>query len=393
MSDILYEVRRALRLVGPKALLNAATGAAEGLLRRPSPRCLPTSLDIVLTKACNLRCIFCISYDSLDDVHWMDFDVYKRIARELFPTTLGIFICSGGEPLLYPHLREALQLAKQHRTMATMTSNGMLLNRETAAWMVADQSLQELCISFDGAQKQTLERIRRGANYEQILQNIDYLAKCKTDKRAEFPRLWFRFAIMRSNALELPEMLRLCKEHGLYKVEVKYLNVANDIPFDESLYNHPQLASEVFAEAQAKAKEYGVRVALPPLPGSPHKPYKCVKPWEFAQIDTDGSIRICYYCWKQRLGRVQDGFASVWRGPHYQKIRATIDSDTPYYPYCKHCVVRLGPESQSSHDRTLHEDTYTIPGLEHLCIGFNQRAEENAASFKQMKQMKGNEES
>ena len=181
MSDILYEVRRALRLVGPKALLNAATGAAEGLLRRPSPRCLPTSLDIVLTKACNLRCIFCISYDSLDDVHWMDFDVYKRIARELFPTTLGIFICSGGEPLLYPHLREALQLAKQHRTMATMTSNGMLLNRETAAWMVADQSLQELCISFDGAQKQTLERIRRGANYEQILQNIDYLAKCKTD--------------------------------------------------------------------------------------------------------------------------------------------------------------------------------------------------------------------
>ena len=264
MSETIYEVRRALRLVNPKSLLNAATGAAEGLLRRTTPRCLPTSLDIVLTKACNLRCIFCISYDSLDNVHWMDFDVYKRIARELFPTTLGIFICSGGEPLLYPHLREALQLARQHRTMATMTSNGMLLNQDVARWMVADQSLQELCISFDGARKETLERIRRGANYEQILQNIDYLARCKADKHAEFPRLWFRFAIMRSNAQELPEMLRLCKEHGLYKVEVKYLNVANDIPFDESLYNHPQLAQEVFAEARAKAAEYGVDVKLPP---------------------------------------------------------------------------------------------------------------------------------
>lgn len=376
-----YPVRR----VNPAALANAARVTLAGMLRRPNPWGQPASLDIILTKACNLRCVFCISYESLEKAYWMDFGLYERIARELFPKTLSIFFCSGGEPLLYPRIRDALLLARQHRTLATMTSNGMLLDREVAAWMVEDQSLQELCISFDGATKQTLESIRRGARFETILENIAFLSDLKRRRGRLFPRLWFRFAIMRRNAHELPDAVALAARHGLYKVEVKYLNVANDMDPDESLYHHPELAAEVFAAARAKAAELGVELHAPALPGQGRVPGKCLKPWQFCQIDTDGSLRICYFCWKQRLGFVQDGFMDVWNGEHYQKIRASIDSETPYYPYCAHCVMRHGPDAASSHDRSMHEDAYAIPGLEHLQSSFNQRGQENVASFRQLK--------
>lgn len=379
MNDTIYQIIRALKTVGPRALLNAATGAVEGALHRPRPLSMPATLDIVLTKACNLRCIFCISYDSPEHEYWMDFELYKKMARELFPTTLGVFFCSGGEPLLYPHIREALMLAKEYKTQATMTSNGMLLDEDVASWMVADQSLQELCISFDGARKATLERIRKGANYERILENLERLGRKKIEKKAEFPRTWFRFAIMRSNAEELPDMITLCKKHGLYKLEVKPLLVSGDIPAEESLKHHPQLAQEVFEETKARAKENGILLSLPSFSDAQQeKPCTCTKLWDFAQIDPDGSIRICYYCWKQRLGNIKDGFTKIWRGEHYAKIRSTQESDTPYYPYCKTCEVRFGPKKDKSNDEKL----LLIPGLEELSIDFNTRKEENVNAFK-----------
>ncbi len=385
MSSPLRQTAHALGFVNTKALLNAARVTLAARLRRPAPWGMPASLDIILTKACNLRCVFCISYESLEKAYWMDFALYERLARELFPSTLSIFFCSGGEPLLYPQIREALLLARRYRTLATMTSNGMLLDREVAAWLVEDQSLQELCISFDGAQKQTLERIRRGARFETIVDNIAFLADLKRRRHRAFPRLWFRFAIMRSNAAELPEAVALAARLGLYKVEVKYLNVSGDMDPTESLYHHPQLAAEVFAAARAKAQETGVRLVAPPLPGEGRKPAPCAKPWQFCQIDTDGSLRICYYCWKQRLGFLQDGFASVWNGEHYRRIRASIDAPAPYYPYCAHCVMRHGPDAPEAHNRTLHEEAYAIPGLEQLQSSFNERSQENVASFRQLR--------
>ncbi|MEJ2718759.1 MAG: radical SAM protein [Deltaproteobacteria bacterium] len=372
-----------LRKTNPKAHFNGLVNYAEALMGRVAPVSLPVGLDIILTKACNLRCTFCVSYGSLKGERWMSFDLYEQIARELFPTALNLFICSGGEPLLYSRIRDALRLARDSRTLVTMTSNGMLLNEETARWMVADQSLHELCISFDGARKETLERIRRGARYEKILGNLEYLSGLRERSRVSYPRLWFRYVVMRSNIEELPEIFGICAKYGLYKVVVKYLNVSNDIEFDESLFNHPDLAEQVFAEARRRAKESRIQLDLPPLPGRDNRAKKCLSPWQFCQIDTDGSVRFCYHSWCQRIGFFDNGFESVWRGPHYQKIRATVNSKKPYFPYCNYCDVRCGFDEESSHNQKLHADSYVIPGMEDLQISFNERFDENISSFKE----------
>ncbi|MDQ7781591.1 MAG: radical SAM protein [Desulfomonilaceae bacterium] len=373
-----------VRQVNPKAYVNAAVNYCEGLLRLPSPKSYPVNLDIVLTKACNLRCTFCVSYGSLSGEHWMSFDLYERIAETLFPKACAVFICSGGEPFLYPRLRDALKLARRYKTRTTMTSNGMLMNRKAADWLVGDQSLHELCISFDGSRKETLERIRRGANYDLIFSNIERLTALKKRRKAEYPRLWFRFVIMKSNAHELPEMFEICSRLGLYKVVVKYLNVTNDIDFDESLYNHPALAAEVFAEARRRAAEHGVRAELPPLPGRDRSSRRCLNPWQFIQIDTDGFLRFCYNCWRQRIGNFRDGFTSVWRGEDYRRLRSTVDSDDPYYPYCSYCVVRNGYNCESSHFQKLHQEAYVISGLEKWQTPFNERIEENVLSLREV---------
>jgi MoaA/NifB/PqqE/SkfB family radical SAM enzyme len=385
MELALGQVWADFRRVNPGAYVNAVRSYLAGFLRVARPYCYPGKLDIVLTKACNLRCTFCISYGSLKGERWMDFALYEEIARQLFPRAYMVRFCSGGEPLLYPRVREALQLAQRYRTLAQMISNGTLLNRETAQWLVDDQSLQELLISFDGARKETVERIRRGANYENILDNIDYLAALKTKRGLSYPRLSFHYIIMRSNLEELPEIFKICSRYGLYKVKVAYLNVTNELEVNESLFYHQEEAARVFEEARRRARESGIRLDLPPLPSQDHGSHRCLRPWQFCQIDTDGSIRFCYRAWLQRLGFFADGFRSIWRGEPYRKIRRTLNSPTPYFPYCRHCAVRLGFGQESSHNQKLHDEDYVIEGLEHLQIPFNQRRLENYYSFAELK--------
>ena len=385
MKRALRDALEAVGQVNGRAWANAALNYCEALLRVSRPMSLPVSLDIVLTKACNLRCVFCISYGSLSGDRWMPFDLYEKIAQRLFPTAHNVNFCSGGEPFLYPHIREALALARRHRTRTVVVSNGMPINLATAEWIVGDQTLHELKISFDGATKETLERIRRGASYETILANIARLDRLKRERGVAYPRLGIRYAVMKSNAEELPEVLEICARHGVEKLDVVYLNVTNDMDFGESLYNHAGLAARVFAEARRRGSHLGVRVNLPPLRGHDHPGHRCFKPWHFCQIDADGAVRFCYKAWRQRLGFFQDGFDSVWRGEHYQRIRQTADSDAPYFPYCRFCAVRCGFDQENAHNQKLHEDAYVIPGAEDLQIPFNERREENLGALKQPK--------
>lgn len=374
------------RLVDFWSYINLGVTYWEAFWRISRPLAYPANVDVILTKACNLRCTFCIAYGSLREVRWMPFDLYERIAAELFPRAYGVFICSGGEPFLYPRLREALSLARQYQTRTTVTSNGTLIDEKIAGWLVKDQSLNEMYISFDGARKETLEKIRRGAKYETILKNLECLSSLKRKAAAVYPRMTFRFVAMKSNLHELPEMIDLCTRYGLYKLVVKYLNVSNSIDPDESLFNHPKLTERAFEETRRKAREKGVQLELPPLPGTHASFRRCLSPWNFVQIDADGAIRFCYSGWRQRIGFFDDGFKSIWRGKHYARLRKTLYSRAPYYPYCRYCLIPDGYRTQATREGEVGPETHVIPGLENLLVPFTDRVDENVASFRELKE-------
>lgn len=374
-----------VRQVNLSAYYNAFLSYLSAWLKLARPPAYPVCLDIALTKACNLRCVFCISYTSLKGDRWMDFNLYRKIAKELFPTAVHLFFCSGGEPLLYPRIRDALKLGRQYKVYTTMVSNGMLLDGEVAEWIVSDQSLNELWVSFDGARKETLERIRIGADFDQILANIKYLADQKRKKGRTYPQIGLRYVLMKKNAEQLPALFEICRDNGIERVKVIYLNVSNEMDFDQSMFNHQKKAARIFKKAQQKADQFGIKLQLPPLPSQSGKKQGCIKPWEYLFVDSDGSLRVCTKAWRQRIGFFDKGFNTIWKSEHYGRIRRSIDSANPYFPYCRFCNERLGFSDENAHDLMRQQEFYTIDGLEHLQVDFDQRVAENRAAFKQFK--------
>jgi MoaA/NifB/PqqE/SkfB family radical SAM enzyme len=380
MARIPEKTQEFLRSAGLRRIANLAHNTLERRLGATRPRSYPISLDVVLTKACNLNCTFCIS-STVEDRRWLAYDLYERIAHELFPYAYRIAFCSGGEPLLYPKIRDALRLAGRYRLKTVMVSNGMLLSDEVCRWITADRSLTSYLLSFDGSTKASLERIRRGAKFDKIIENVMNLSRHKQDAKTAYPKLGLRYSVMKSNAEELPGICALAKSMGIASVDVSFVNFANDMTFDDSLFFQQDLAAEVFAETRARAREHGITVNLPPLPRDDAGRRKCRFPWEFVEIDTDGSVRFCYMAWIQTLGHFDDGFRQIWRGEHYRRIRGTLHTDSPYFPYCAHCARRNGTHHEAAHNHSLHSDAYTFrdggPGL-----SFNRRSEENRMAFK-----------
>jgi MoaA/NifB/PqqE/SkfB family radical SAM enzyme len=309
------------------------------------------------------------------------------MGRELFPYAREVLFCSGGEPLLYPKVREALQFAANYRLSTCMVSNGMLLTPDVCDWIVDDQTLGQYVLSFDGATRTSVETIRRGASFDRIIANMTRLFSRKQDAHVKLPQLGLRYSVMRQNVEELPKIFELCKIMGVSTVEVSYVTIANEMNPNDSLYYHQDLAAEVFKEAKARAKEQGISVNLPPLPRDDHGGKTCDQPWRFVQLDTDGSIRFCYRAWIQTVGNVAEGFHNVWRGYDYRQIRKTLDSEGPYFPYCAFCSMRNGINSEVAHNQKLHADAYTFRNGK-TRIAFNRRTEENSLSFQSRERAK-----
>lgn len=386
---LVRKARVVSRSATPRRLVNLLAAMTSLKLRRPVPLNHPVSLDVVLTKACNLRCVFCISYETVTKQHWMPIETFRRMADEMFPRAIKVAFCSGGEPLLYPYLREALEICRRHRITVQMVSNGMLLTEAMARWIVEGGLIHTYFLSFDGARPETLEKIRVGAKFDKILANMAALDRVKAELGRAYPEVELRYAAMRSNVEELPEIFAICARHGIRAVHVNYLNLANDVSPDEALINHPELTAACFARAREEASRHGINLTLPPLADGPEAVGGCSFPWLFMQIDSDGHVRHCYKAWAQSLGSVASGAVKIWHGDDYRKVRATMHTERPYFPYCRVCSIRSGETSPQAHDHSLHKDLYVIPELAHLSGGFNDRFEENRDAFRESKAAAG----
>jgi len=71
------------------------------------------SIEIELTKRCNLECPYCYSNSCLSSTVELDSEVVKRILADGYAYGLRSVSWFGGEPLMYPKLMDVLRYAKK----------------------------------------------------------------------------------------------------------------------------------------------------------------------------------------------------------------------------------------------------------------------------------------
>ncbi len=128
-----------------------------------------TTLNVELTSRCNVACSYC---DVNRDLGRPATDLPLERLERLLDDTPGLTTLlpfQWGEPLLYPHLDEAIALATARGIRSYLTTNGTLLDAARFERLAA-AGLTRLTVSLDG--DESVHRERRGYGQAAILARL-----------------------------------------------------------------------------------------------------------------------------------------------------------------------------------------------------------------------------
>jgi glycosyltransferase involved in cell wall biosynthesis/MoaA/NifB/PqqE/SkfB family radical SAM enzyme len=185
---------------------------------------------------CNLNCIMCEEHSPYSNFipkltketgvkrRRMRFQLIEKVfeqavrlgVREIIPSTMG-------EPLLYKDIVKIFTLAQKHNIKINLTTNGTFPKMKTEEWAaLIVPNTSDIKISWNGATKETAEKIMLGVNFNQALENVKTFIKYRDDyhtNTGKYCRVTFQMTFMQSNLHELNDIIKLAASLGVDRVK------------------------------------------------------------------------------------------------------------------------------------------------------------------------------
>ena len=188
---------------------------------------------------CNLHCIMCEEHSPYSTLQRdriqagrpkrrMDIALIRRVLEESQGTPLREIIPSTmGEPLVYKHMDEIIDLCAQYGVKLNLTTNGTFPGRGAQAWAERIVPVaSDVKISWNGAKKETQEAIMLGTRWERVLTNVRLFISVRDAQAAKGGnrcRVTFQLTFLESNVGELPAIIQLAAGLGVDRVKGHHL--------------------------------------------------------------------------------------------------------------------------------------------------------------------------
>jgi MoaA/NifB/PqqE/SkfB family radical SAM enzyme len=279
----------------------------------------------------------------------------ERHIEDIDRLSVEWIVLSGGEPLMHSDLFRFCEVLRRRRNLRiTLLSTGLLLERHARA--VAD-CMTDVIVSLDGPPT-VHDRIRRvpGA-FAQLLRGVDAIFACRPGYEISA-----RSTVQRLNCHSLCETAHAAKSANLKSISFLAADVTTEA------FNHPrgwtadQQHSVALSEDQIPILEQQFEQLSTDWAGTgfvlenreklqrivrhfqvhlgladavaPH----CNAPWVSAVIETDGSVRPCFF--HRPMGNLGSGnLLKILNGPEAVAFRTSLDVASN--PVCRKCVCSL----------------------------------------------------
>jgi radical SAM protein with 4Fe4S-binding SPASM domain len=322
----------------------------------------PKLLHVEMTTSCNIRCRMCsiVRPGRTRKIQHLDMDVMRRL-EDILPFVSDTKMHGGGEPFLNPHIEKIIKTFQKYGVKLNTVTNATLINDKLAK--LIGRNFATLTVSMDGATQETYDYVRERSDYNKVIRGLELLNKY----RHENFRLIIGFVILRCNAHELPDLVRLAKKYGAQEVQAAWLVPFHDLPWtdENDPTREPERMNSLLKEAVKVGEQIGVSVKIPPLlpeEGGKAKAVKEHKPtyhnlhpttdveghcrlmYDRAMVLVDGNLKPCGQSrFVDDLGTLKEqSFEAIWSGPGYARLRSTFNGGT-LPKTCRSCnFIRSG---------------------------------------------------
>jgi glycosyltransferase involved in cell wall biosynthesis/MoaA/NifB/PqqE/SkfB family radical SAM enzyme len=355
---------------------------AQVLARRDSARvsALPGPWRITFDTnpdSCNLHCIMCEEHSPYSPLQAqrkaagkprrvMPVEMVRRVIEEAAAHGLKEVIPSTmGEPLLYEHFDDILDLCRVHGVKLNLTTNGTFPRLGARAWAERIVPVtSDVKISWNGATRETQESIMLGARWGQVLENVRTFVAVR-DAHASAGgnrcRVTFQLTFLETNLGELADIVRLAMSLGVDRVKGHHLWAH----FDQITPLSMRRSREAIRRWNAAVLAARSAAAERTLPNGKHilleniflldetaqqdlaPGGRCPFLGREAWVSAEGRFDPCCAPDAQRrtlgeLGSLHDqGLMEIWTGDAYRRLVATYRNR----PLCIGCNMRAPAEA------------------------------------------------
>lgn len=145
--------------------------AKSFLTRQPDTRSYPAVIGIESTGRCNIDCYMCPRQEMTRGEGDMDMDLYRRIIDDVGAELEFVWLQHYGEPFLHKGIFDMIRYAKAAGLRTGISTNATVLG-ESIIDGIFSAGLDYIILAFDGATKETYEKIRVGAKFDRVIGNI-----------------------------------------------------------------------------------------------------------------------------------------------------------------------------------------------------------------------------
>ena len=245
------------------------------------------SAELELTRACNYRCIYCYAADpnGVNVSNELTFDEISNVLDQIAELGARKIILLGGEPLIYPRLKEVLDLIYSKGMVAEIFTNGALVTDEMAKMLAAYPV--RVIVKLNTMNSELHDHLTGVKGSLDIsFRAIECLQKAGYDKMNNMLGATTILAV--SNIAEAPGMRRWMRERKLLPY-FEVITPQGRILDHQTLIPTPAAVYETFVKLAEIDREYGIEWdPQPPIAGG-----KCFRHQYSCVIGSSGTVTPC----------------------------------------------------------------------------------------------------
>ena len=322
----------------------------------------PIQANINITNRCNLRCIHCYYYsphvklpnflkvrqckqvDTNPDPEELAARLRLLVDTRCLMTAIDSLLASGtrrfqlsgyGELFMHPDILPLLERVKQGKAYALTNTNGILIKRDVADALIA-MGFDDLRVSVMAGSGGVYARTHFGASpalFEQLKENLKYLAERKTALGVSRPLIKLAVVIIKENAGDLLNVARLAADVKASQVIYRGFDDVGDAALTplSPAPEQEMLVRQQLQEAQGFLDSHHIRHNVPNILGvfrqqfdtaALYRVIPCYYGWLTIGVDVQGNVYPCSRCNETMGNLFTEGLEATWYGERYRRFRA-----------------------------------------------------------------------
>jgi radical SAM protein with 4Fe4S-binding SPASM domain len=275
----------------------------------------------------------------------LKFENFKRVYDEVrFPY---VNLTGLGEPLLNPEIFQIIKYARKRGSMVKLDTNAMLLDDEKIKNLVeCDPTF--ISISIDGVTKKSYEAVRKGANFDTVINNLKKLKEHRDYTKSKM-QIHLFFVLQKKNFkdlikfIELGESLGVDAVNGNIAISFGKANNTQKIKINrKEIEEIKQKLKEIKGRIKTKLNIENIEDFIENPENQKERMSKkpCYYPWYNPCITWDGYVVPCdIHCNNEIVfgNAFEEPFMKIWNNEKAQEFRKNLITERK--GICAKCCV------------------------------------------------------